>query len=75
MVVHKFLKCLVIRTTDTLINGRHGQRTHSAKMGGDKLAQNLSTHPLGVRSPCYVDYDNTRLPGPQENQIIQKDVD
>ena len=29
MVVHKFLKCLVTRTTDTLINGKHGQGAQS----------------------------------------------
>ena len=49
MVVYKFLKYLVTRTTDTLINGKHGQGTHSTKMGADKLPQNLSAQAKSLR--------------------------
>ena len=50
MVVYKFLICLVTRTTDTLlINGKHGQGTHSTKMGADELPQNMSAQAKSLR--------------------------
>ena len=71
-----------------MINGNHGQGTHSTKMGADKLPQNLSAQAKvcdfdenrlhwASGSPCLVKSTTTklRLPGPQGNQIIQKDVD
>ena len=45
---------------ECLIKGKHGQRTHSAKMGADKLAENLSAQ-IVFPGPKSCDFDEKRL--------------